>query len=127
MTSYTIKVGYNSNYNNEEVWEYLHKIGLQIADNPSLIADEAHRFDSLNKKELTEYAESFKTRKDLTIQFKTEPNEYENKEDFEPHIYMMASGGGHARLLKESVRRAYCRLVLVEMHKQQMEIDISVG
>ncbi len=124
MTGYKIAVGYNSEFAASEVWETLKTVGLEIANNPEVIACEAAYYDGdYLFAELREVSERFKVRDDLTIRF----FEGSKENEFRPHILMYASGGGRYRLIKESTRRAYCRLVLKEMHKRKMEIDIYVG
>lgn len=125
MTGYYISVGYNSSFSADEVWDEFKRVGQEIANKPDAICLEASRVDDFGMAELKEYGEAFvQEQEDLTIRFKdADPND----EDSEPQIVMYASGGDPSRSLKESVRRAYIRLVLQEMHSKQMEINIQVG
>jgi hypothetical protein len=127
MTGYYIHVGYNSSHDSNEVWKELEKIGLELCDNPNALAQEAYHYDKFSLVDLRRFAEPFKERKDLTIRFKDRLDGIGNSDDFRPYIVMYASGGGQDRLLKESLRRAFIRLVLAKMHLRQMEIDIAVG
>lgn len=44
-----------------------------------------------------------------------------------PQIMLLASGGGcNCRLMKEGLRRAFCRLMIKKAHKKHIEISIAV-
>lgn len=126
MTGYTIEVGYNSAQGGEEVWDKLKTVAKGICKKPEQIAEEAIKFGAgqrCNKDSLMEYAEAYKEcgekgTADLTVRI---------IEGEEPYISQSASGGGEAREIKEHLRRAFCRLVLYEMHKSLMEINIRVA
>lgn len=131
MTGYKITVGYNSRFSKEEVAIKLLEIGQHIANNTETLAQEAVKFGFIGTSIAMEYALPFQMQEDLTIQFITEPHNYIDEEDqtagnFYSYIWMLASGGGESRKYKEEVRRAYCRLILVEMHKLGMEININI-
>lgn len=130
MTGYKITVGYNSNFSKEEVAIKLITVGVNIANQPEIIAAEANKYIDMGI--AIEYAKPFQIQEDKTIQFITKPHNSTDKEDaaednFYPYIWMLASGSGESRSYKEEVRRAYCRLILAEMHKLKMEININVG
>ena len=121
MTSYTIMLGYNSSKNTSECAEELRKCVAHLRANFTQIAEEAKRFDGFELDELNEFAMAYApVNNDLTIQIVD--GEYD---DF--RIFQMASGGEVDRSIKESLRRAFCRLVLNAMHKKQIEVNIIVS
>lgn len=121
MTGYYIEVGYNSKWDKEEVWKELKKVVIDICKNSKVLIEEIKR--ETNKVIPIDFIEKYKWPcKDLTIRI-TENNE-DNKENF---ISQAASGGGYERDCKEICRRAFCRLILLEMHKREMEVNIFVS
>lgn len=127
MTEYSIEVGYNhdgaSNAAEEKIWSVLKQVGLDIANNTGAIIDEASRCGApavLGADALVNYAVMLKARNDNTIQF------LESNGESSGRIYLPASGGGDARTMKGHVRRAYCRLVVAEMHKRGYEVSMIV-
>jgi hypothetical protein len=127
MTSYTIRLGYQSGYSGEITWEELKALALAIADDPEAICREAVAFGApthLGSGSLREAAENYRTREDLTLKFhEADPAD----EDSEPCIRQSASGGAPYRVLKEHLRRAFCRLLMAEVHRRGAEVSLTVG
>jgi hypothetical protein len=120
VTQYRIEVGYNSSKDRDEVWEALKQVVIAIQDQPQRIIDEVLRIEpTANLERLKEFAVCYcRPVEDLTIKvIEDETGRY---------ISQLASGGGSARDMKESCRRAFCRLVLEDMHRKKMEIKIVV-
>lgn len=129
-TGYHISIGYNSGIScpakyigeNGEAWALLKSVVLEICNNVDLIVDEARRFGAPEQCKngpdccnLTNHAERYKLPwQDQTIYFDEKRKE----------VIQMASGD---REVKEHVRRAFCRLVMNEMHKHGVEINIVVA
>jgi len=130
MTGYYITVGYNSRYDKENVWKKLKEVVENICFEPSVILTEVLRFDisgllkNTDLSELKEYAQSYKDQNDVTIKI-VERTDSDGKAI--NSIDQLASGGGIERKIKEHFRRAFCRLVLNEMHANNMEININVS
>ena len=124
MTSYILEVGYNSCNNKEDVSDELKKVAIEICEQWTEISDEASLMSSPYYKSLFEYAESYGTcgedgTNDLTLKIdKDEEGLY--------YLRQAASGGGESREVKEHLRRAFCRLVIREMHKKGMEVNLRV-
>jgi hypothetical protein len=129
MTSYIIEVGYNPNKNEDEVWEKLKRVVKYYCDNSKLILDEVLNDEKtgiikkVKQEELDKYGNAYKDYKDLTISIYDETNSEGEKNRY---IIQMASGGGVEREIKEHFRRAFCRLIMKEMHYNCMEINIRV-
>ena len=126
MTSYHISIGYNSGdscdndlHQQSKAWELLKTVVLKICENTDWILAEARKFNTpeycdKSNKTLQEFVDKYKLPwDDLTISINEEQEE----------IVQMASGD---RKVKEHVRRAFCRLVLLKMHEHNVEINISV-
>jgi hypothetical protein len=124
-TGYTIELGYG-----DGTWQDLKDTALELCEHPILIATEALEHGAPNELEgetLYGYAEAFKHRTDLTIEF-IEPGHPFWRDTYEqPFIHMMASGGDPARTMKEYVRRAFLRLLMADMHRRGMEISVRVS
>lgn len=129
MTGYHISIGYLSGYDKEEAWEVLKRVVLELCNAPARIAEEAMRF-GMNGAVAREYAEAYRGAslesrgtEDSTLRI-IEANPVE---ETKPEIMQLASGGGPSRIYKEQMRRAFCRLVMDEMHKLEIEININVA
>ena len=135
MTGYHITIGYNSGHHKEEVWEELKNIVNLIRNNPQQIAEEllavekfgpnyclpTNSVESVDEDTIREFAQYYKKATDATLQILED-------EDIEKcQIMQLASSGGGYRDLKEQLRRAFCRVVLREMHKRGMEVNIIVS
>jgi hypothetical protein len=129
MTGYYLSSGYNSGYSVREGapvdgWEKLKEIALRLCSQPEKIVDEAIKFGAPPICEdgcctLLDYAMRYQPQDDGTFKI----HESENDDD-EAYIAMHASGD---RELKEHIRRAFCRLVIYEMHKLGLEVNLSVA
>jgi hypothetical protein len=117
MTGYHIEVGYNSGSFKVEVADKLREVVKTICAKPETILAEVKRIEGCDIPE--EYAESYREPwKDATVSFI-------DGEDFQ--VMQLASGGGESRDYKESMRRAFCRLVLEAMHRERMEVSVVVA
>ena len=131
MTGYYIYVGYNSNHEDIVVWNTLKRITKEICENPSVLVEEVLSLHKIGNeiKMLREFSLSYKDCEDSTITI-IEPNPLNPKGNaadlIRCEIVQYASGGGDEREVKELLRRAFCRLVLKEMHKRGMEVNILV-
>ncbi len=120
MTGYYISVGYNSQHSPEEVWRELEMVMRELCANPKRIADEACAVGApieVGGENIYDYAERYQANDGIAILETSEGK----------HIAQTASGGGVSRILKEHLRRAFCRLVLAAMHGKGMEINITVS
>lgn len=129
MTGYHISIGYLSGYDKDEAWEVLKRVVLELCNAPARIAEEAMRF-GMDGAVAREYAEAYRGAslethgtEDSTLRI-IEKNEAEGTP---PQIMQLAGGSGPSRLYKEQMRRAFCRLVMYEMHKLEIEININVA
>jgi len=123
MTGYHITLGYMSNRNdgaNREVWQEVVRLALNICDSPELIASEAVAL-GMSPATAREYAQAYKERFDSTIRFK------EADGDSPAQIMQLAGGAGPSRSIKEAMRRAFCRLLMHECHKREIEINVNVA
>lgn len=127
MTGYHISIGYLSGYDKDEAWEVLKKVVLDLCHNPHHLVDEAVAF-GMNPASAAEYAAAYvnaseETRgtEDSTLRI------IEAKDGDPPQIMQLAGGGGESRTIKEAMRRAFCRLVMREMHKLEIEINVNVA
>jgi hypothetical protein len=124
MTSYRIRVGYNSNHDNADVGDEMLGVLDALQCSPSLIVDEVIRLEpSMDRRLLEEYAASYrKPVEDMTVFI-----EHEADCDNLPVIVQFASGGGEGRPVKEALRRAVCRIVMEHCHRSGMEVNVTVG
>jgi hypothetical protein len=130
-TSYVISIGYNSGIScparligesgATEAWGMLKSVVEKLCADTDRIVAEARAFNAPENCEkgpdcctLQNHADRYKLPwQDRTIYF-DEKNQ---------RVVQMASGD---RLVKEHIRRAFCRLVMAEMHKLNIEINIVV-
>jgi hypothetical protein len=131
-TSYIIGIGYNSGASCDfkftssngffaEAWELLKSVVIEICNNPNRIVEEARKFSAAETCAngttcctLEGHAEKYRIPwTDRTIAFDEKKKE----------VVQMASGD---RLVKEHIRRAFCRLVINEMHKHNIEVNLMV-
>lgn len=124
--SYTIEGGYNSSARPAEVRDKLRNVVSEIRNNPDRIAAELLQFEpEWDVETVNEYVQSYlPINTDLTVHV-YEPDDSYVGSPFQ--VRQCASGGGWERQLKEGLRRAFCRLVLREMHQARMEINIHVS
>ena len=122
MTGYIISLGYQSGYSRnarDDLWAILRNAALAICADPVRLANEAVSFGApelLDGERLMDYARQYEKREDATIMF----------DDEERCIRQLASGSGAPRILKEHMRRAFIRMVMAEMHRQGIEVNILV-
>jgi len=120
-TYYRIEDGYNSGNDRDEVWDTIKQVVDAIQNNTQRIIDEVFRLEPDADRELIEEVAGCyrKPVQDLTIKVvEGEDGRW---------IGQSASGGKPGRDAKESCRRAVCRLVLEDMHRRKMEVNIIVG
>lgn len=130
MTGYHISVGYQSGGpDKDEAWEILKRVVLDLCNAPALIADEAITF-GMDRATAIEYADAYVGASEATRG--TEDStlriiEANAAEETPAQIMQLAGGAGPSRPIKEAMRRAFCRLVMTEMHKLGIEININVA
>ena len=125
MTGYYLEPGYQSGASREAAWEALKRITLEISDAPERIALEAAAFGVRQIPD--EYLAAYRERTDLTVRIK-ERGDIGVDEDAETgHVVQYASGGGQSRVMKEHLRRAFCRLAIREMHLLGYEVNMRVS
>ena len=131
MTGYHISIGYLSggDYDKDEAFEVLKSVVLDLCRAPARIAGEAMNY-GMPEALAHEYAQPYTTAslenrgtEDSTLRI-IEKNE---AEETVAHIMQLAGGADPSRSLKEAMRRAFCRLVMYEMHKREIEININVA
>lgn len=130
MTGYHISIGYMSGGpDKEEAWEILKQVVLDLCNAPARIADEAISF-GMDRATAIEYADAYvgasianRGTQDSTLRI----IEADDKEETPPQIMQLAGGTDPSRSTKEAMRRAFCRLVMYEMHKREIEININVA
>jgi len=127
MTGYHISIGYNSTLTHIEragmTWEALKEVVAELRSQPNLIVGEVQRERS-NLAEphiLLDYAAAYQDGIDKTL------NIIEATDDRPAEIMQLASGSGDGRDIKEAMRRAFCRLVIFEMHKRGIEVNLIVA
>ncbi len=126
MTGYHLSIGYNgaSRTDYDAMWAELKKTAREIADCPYRIIKEARRLNAPEtcKKGCCQldtyannYAEPFETAgHPITI--------IEQEDDCQ--VMQLASTDDP---IKYHVRRAFIRLVIEEMHKKEIEVDLTVA
>jgi hypothetical protein len=129
MTGYYIEIGYLSGYSwrgtPEAAWDELKASVVYRCDHPEHIVAEAVRLGAVENDDLREHAEEYRGRRDLTLKIVEQPRTLaEEQEGFEPYIQQFASGD---RVTKEIVRRAFCRLVIEDMHRLGIEVNLKVA
>lgn len=125
MTGYHIRLGYNANSDNADNWPILEKAAFDLCEHPIRLYNEAVDFgcpQQLDGAYLSNYAEAYKQHEDATITI-DEGTDIDNP----PQIMILASGGAPGRTFKEHLGRAFCRLLLIEMHRRGIEISITVA
>lgn len=122
MIGYYLRPAGNNKIGHQEAGKYLLKVVKNLKENPNLIKEEVLSFNpELAKEEdLDEYANYYNDPEDGALEIT------KDKEDDMPCVAQLASGGGKERNIKEAFRRAFCRLVIKEMHKKKMEVTLSI-
>jgi hypothetical protein len=122
-TGYSITLGYQSGYSTcldqDEAWQALVDCVQALRLQPERIVKEAQRLGAPAACEdhcctLQQMAEAYSSNDDATLRINQR----------ERYIYQLATGD---RTLKEHVRRAFCRLVIEEMHRQGIEVCLEVA
>lgn len=127
MRGYYLDIGYSDNP--EEAWKELRRHVVHLCAHPERIATEASRLgcpEELEGEMLADYAERYRDREDYTI-FIQETALATLADPGSPYVVQFASGGGPGRVLKEHLRRAFCRLVIEHMHRQGIEVNLRVS
>lgn len=125
MTGWYLSVGYNADYSADVVAAELIQAAERIRRNPELIEQEIRRVEGFRAPDhdvLEPYLDRFQQEGDLALQIDVYPGH-----PGQATVKLMASGDQPGRSLKSICRRAFCRLVLAEMHAKAMEVNISVG
>jgi hypothetical protein len=121
-TGYTLTIGYLSGHSTkldkDEAWQELVRCVEQLRVQPERIVQEARR---LNAPETCE--EGCCTLLDMAQAYQHDDGTLVLNHQ-EHYILQLASGD---RMLKEHVRRAFCRLVIEEMHRQGIEVCLQVS
>jgi hypothetical protein len=123
MTGYHISIGYNSG-GPINAWELLVEAVEEVCAAPGHITAEVKR-ETLEWKdeELHDYVYRYKARDDQTLTI-TPPDPDDDKDG---EVMQLAGGGGEGRRIKEAVRRAFSRLVILKMHKLGIEVNLVVA
>lgn len=117
---HTITVGYNPNFSKAEVGKRLREAVARLRARPDIIEVEVLRLaPRIDRDELAELIPCYQST-DLTLRVQDDA-------DGNPVVTQSASGGGVSRDIKEECRRAFCRLVLDAMHREQMSINVTVS
>ena len=127
MTSYYVSIGYNrgafDKYGPEYEWEMLQSIVREICNNPDRIISEARRLGAPEVCgkgccELSTYADNYKGK----IGENGHPLFYTVMDD-KNFLVQNASADDE---IKFHVRRAFIRLLIDEMHKENIEVNLKV-
>lgn len=130
MTGYYIELGYLSGSpgpaDRDQAWTELKHVATMIRHRPNSILDEVMRVEAHRKPEdrgkLWGFIERYHPRfEDATIKV-TDP-----EGETPGSIVQLASGGNEDRRNKESVRRAFCRLVIQEMQRRGIKVNLRVA
>jgi hypothetical protein len=142
VTGYYLELGYNAALGlpqQEHAWNTLLAIFNNIIAAPDRIVAEVTRLEPLaNPTTIREIAEWYthpdrKDTEDCTYRIHDKPDfvaPLDSKLDpvpFKPFIAQNASSGNGNRGAKESVRRAVCRLVIEDMHRLKLEVNLRVS
>jgi len=124
VTGYYIRLGYNSGYSSEYSKEQYEEQLLtsinELCIHTHRVVSEVLRLEpTWDSSLLEQYTKSYGEKKDLTLTIARD-------EEGELVINQCASGGEVARKIKESLRRAFCRLIMEEMHKKGIEVSVTV-
>lgn len=140
MTGYHLRLGYDSgcsgSRSDEERWRILLEVVEAIRMDPERIARDAALVEGVDVETAREYAAAFATRgpdcgpndlRQLTEDLTLVVFLPSVREDRIGEVVSLASGWGPARRWKERTRRAFCRLVIHDMHRKGAEVCLSVG
>lgn len=126
MTGYHITIGYNSALNSAEkrrAFETLKEVVEMVrVQTDRLIAEVERERGTIDHALIREYAAAcVPPPQDSTLTV-IEPDG-----DDPGQIMQLASGGGDSRDYKEQLRRAFSRLVILDMHKRGIEVNLVVA
>lgn len=134
VTGYHIRIGYNSALNADEkraAFETLKEVVASLRDDTDRLVREVKHESvawsdparaAIDDALLREYAEVYRPpARDATLTI------IEPIGDEPGQIMQLASGGGEAREVKERLRRAFSRLVILEMHRRGIEVNLVVA
>lgn len=129
-TGYHLSLGYCSGFSKSQcqakAWDTFTQWVATMRENTRAIAEETSRLEpSLNAHDVWSVAKTFAASAEgctLTVIDKVDEHG-----DPSRSVMLMASGGGEYRVIKEATRRAFCRLALEAMHREGIELNISVS
>lgn len=133
-TGYHLRVGYCSGSSGEhdayKNWQMLVQLVGEIRDQPGMIIKEVERVGDQDKHDgtlLWSAAEDMSTAaaeagSQACMVIDDPPGGGRDRE-----VLLMASGGKPGRAAKEAVRRAFCRVVIEEMHRRGIEVSLVVA
>ncbi|MBN2267761.1 MAG: hypothetical protein JW725_05500 [Candidatus Babeliaceae bacterium] len=126
MTGYHIEIGYNGAHRTgyDSMWEELKRTAREIADHPEKIVAEARRLNAPETCDkgcchLDTYADNYKD------SFETSGHPVSIIEHGKDRQIMQLAST--ADEIKYHVRRAYVRLVIEEMHRKGIEVNLTVA
>ncbi len=122
MTGYTIRPGYNYAHQSASVARELVAVVADLRMHPERIASEVARLEpGFSAVEVADFAALYREQPagDGTLRVMIE--------DGVPVITQVASGVAELRAIKCACRRAFIRLVVDEMHRRGMEVDVAVA
>lgn len=115
MTTYYISCGYNGNHRSVDVTSKIVAEVNRLKADPSIIAAEVLRLEpDIDKDILEECVLAYSDDHSGIIRL------------VDNSIVQTASGGEPYRSVKESVRRAVCRLVTEACHRERMNVSVEV-
>ncbi len=128
MVGYHISIGYNgaTGIDYSVAWKTLKRVSRQVCDDPAEIIAEARRLGAPEQCErgcctLESHTEVYRT------SFETSGHPVsiiENENDPENYQVMQLASSGDA--IKYHVRRAFVRLVIESMHREGIEVSLTV-
>lgn len=121
-TGWCLSPGYNFDSSPERAWAELKDVVADLRERDDLIASEAMRQGAPHRDSagtsILEYAEAYKTPSvDATIRI----------DEKAKAVRQLATGVGDDRAMKHHVRRAFCLLVITEMHRRGFEVNLVVA
>lgn len=127
MTGYHITIGYNgatNSFSYDEMWEILKETTRKICDSPQSIIAEARRLNapescSQGCCSLDTYADNY------VDSFETYGHPISIIDDGENRQVMQLASTDDD--IKYHVRRAFVRLLIQEMHKRKIEVNLNVA
>ncbi len=138
MTGYYLELGYNSSLGAPQLgnaFTTLVGVFMNLVNDPDRVTEEVLRIEpGADRALIRSHAAWYGNpeRDDLTFKVVEKPTTHPEIStleavEFKPYIQQYASGGGPDRGAKESVRRAFCRLVIEDMHRLKIEVNLRVA